>query len=64
MLLLHDCTAILPRVRLLVMCLKLFSLSLKRPHAKFKVFNNSGHLLAVILDMEAAQVQGLSDAVV
>ena len=31
---------------------------------KFKVFDNFGHLLVVILDMEAAQVQGLGDAVV
>ena len=31
---------------------------------KFKVFDKSGHLLAIILDMEAAQVQGLGDAVV
>ena len=31
---------------------------------KFKVFDKSGHLLAILLDMEAAQVQGLGDAVV
>jgi hypothetical protein len=31
---------------------------------KFNVFDDSGHLLAIILDMEAAQVQGLGDPVV
>jgi hypothetical protein len=35
-----------------------------RRQVKFKVFDNMGHLLAVLLDMEAAQVQGLGDAVV
>jgi hypothetical protein len=31
---------------------------------KLKVFDTSGNLLAIILDMEAAQVQGLGDAMV
>ena len=31
---------------------------------KLKVFNPSGNLLAIILDMEAAQVQGLGDALI
>lgn len=31
---------------------------------KFKVFDTSGNILAVILDMEAAQVQGLGDAII
>jgi hypothetical protein len=35
-----------------------------RQQVKFKVFDKSGHLLAIILDMEAAQVQGLGDAIV
>lgn len=30
---------------------------------KFKVFNESGNILAIILNMEAAQVQGLGDAI-
>jgi hypothetical protein len=31
---------------------------------KFKVFDASGNVLAIILDSEAAQVQGLGDALV
>jgi hypothetical protein len=49
------------------MCLKLFLPQSKKPlgeRVKFKVFDPSaGNLLAVILDMDAAQVQGLGDAV-
>jgi hypothetical protein len=31
---------------------------------KFKVFDPSGNVLAIILDMEAAQVQGFGDALI
>ena len=31
---------------------------------KFKVFDPSGNVLAIILDMEAAQAQGLGDALI
>ena len=35
-----------------------------RRKIQFKVFNESGNILCVILDMEAAQVQGLGAAII